>query len=97
MSIKITEEGKTLLEDAILQDKKVVFSQIELISDVEKSPTEMVKRVDVSKVSASDYNTITVQAQIDNDGFLDTYYFNRANVYADEVLFAYDCFLLGTL
>lgn len=90
MSIKITEEGKTLLEDAILQDKKVVFSQIELISDVEKSPTEMVKRVDVSKVSASDYNTITVQAQIDNDGFLDTYYFNRANVYADEVLFAYD-------
>lgn len=90
MSIKITEEGKTLLEDAILQDKKVVFSQIELIADVEKSPTEMVKRVDVSKVSASDYNTITVQAQIDNDGFLDTYYFNRANVYADEVLFAYD-------
>ena len=54
MSIKITEEGKTLLEDAILQDKKVVFSQIELIADVEKSPTEMVKRVDVSKVSASD-------------------------------------------
>lgn len=90
MSIKITEEGKTLLEDAILQDKKVVFSQIELIADVEKSPTEMVKRVDVSKVSASDYNTITVQAQIDNDGFLDTYYFNRANVYADEVLLAYD-------
>lgn len=90
MSIKITEEGKTLLEDAILQDKKVVFSQIELIADVEKSPTEMVKRVDVSKVSASDYNTITVQAQIDNDGFLDTYYFNRANVYDDEVLFAYD-------
>ena len=90
MSMKITEEGKTLLEDAILQDKKVVFSQIELIADVEKSPTEMVKRVDVSKVSASDYNTITVQAQIDNDGFLDTYYFNRANVYADEVLFAYD-------
>lgn len=90
MSIKITEEGKTLLEDAILQDKKVVFSQIELIADVEKSPMEMVKRVDVSKVSASDYNTITVQAQIDNDGFLDTYYFNRANVYADEVLFAYD-------
>lgn len=90
MSIKITEEGKTLLEDAILQDKKVVFSQIELIADVEKSPTEMVKRVDVSKVSASNYNTITVQAQIDNDGFLDTYYFNRANVYADEVLFAYD-------
>lgn len=90
MSIKITEEGKTLLEDAILQDKKVVFSQIELIADTEKSPTEMVKRVDVSKVSASDYNTITVQAQVSNDGFYDTYYFNRANVYADEVLFAYD-------
>ena len=90
MSVKVTDEGKSLLENAVLQGDKVVFSQMELIADTEKSPTEMIKRVDVSSISAADNHTIVVKAQVDNAGFSDTYYFSRVNVYVGKVLFAYD-------
>ena len=75
MSVKVTDEGKSLLENAVLQGDKVVFSQMELIADTEKSPTEMIKRVDVSSISAADNHTIVVKAQVDNAGFSDTYYY----------------------
>ena len=81
MSVKVTDEGKSLLENAVLQGDKVVFSQMELIADTEKSPTEMIKRVDVSSISAADNHTIVVKAQVDNAGFSDIYYFSRVNVY----------------
>ena len=99
MSVKVTDEGKSLLENAVLQGDKVVFSQMELIADTEKSPTEMIKRVDVSSISAADNHTIVVKAQVDNAGFSDTYYFSRVNVYVGKVLFAYDdgCYIFASV
>lgn len=92
MAIIITNEGNQLLRDAVITGKKVDFTQIELIADPKKSPGEMSYLVNVNSVEAQENDTVIVNAHVKNDGFTETYYFNRVNVYAntEKVLFAYD-------
>ena len=90
MAIKITNEGNELLTNAVLNGEKVNFGRVELVADAQKSPSDLSVRVNVGSVSQQDDKTIVIKAMVGNEGFRETYYFNRVNIYANEVLFAYD-------
>lgn len=91
MSITITNDGKEMLRNAVLNGEKISFGKLELIANQEKSPSAMHLEVNVSSVEAgSEDGTVIIRAMVKNDGFAETYYFNRVNVLVGDVVFAYE-------
>lgn len=88
MGIIITNEGNQLLQDSILGNEKITFTKVEMLSDPERSPSDLSYMVDINSVEAKGEGTIVISAVAKNEGFQEGYYFNVINIYAGEVIFA---------